>query len=279
MTKKGLIAGKNYLSMPKTAYRWAIARLLSLIILVPLGNASRAELVGLNIATNSLAGFGTKHTRILPIDTNAASTNVTSVIITPDWPPSYRIDGAGYFVVRDLLTGSLNATRVGSFRVDMDGFLLSDYGMRLQGFTDPALNVIGDLRIDTTSRITIGSLVMSYLRSYEIKSNGLVVVVLSDNSSFISGQVLLQKFENPSQLLKTGRGLVSWSDAAGPLQMPVPPGNSGTGLLVDGREQEVPKLQVSRITGPPGPATHGILVYTQSPSDFGIEVFRFAPNQ
>jgi flagellar hook protein FlgE len=275
MTKKGLITGINCLPMPETVHQWAFTRLLALIILSQLGNPSHAGLIGGNIATNSLVGFGTNHTRISPIVSVTQATNVAPLIITNItpywWPPSYKIDGAGYFVVRDLLTGSLNATRFGAFRLDMDGFLVSVSGMRLQGYTNHTLNAVGDLRIETAGRIGIGAFVPPYFQSYEIKSNGLVVVVLSDNSSFISGQVVLQKFENPSQLLKTGNRLSSWSDAAEPLQMPVPPGNSGTGLLVDGWEQWAPKLQVSRIAGPPGPLTQGILVSTQSPSDLGIE--------
>ncbi|MDB6038895.1 MAG: hypothetical protein JWM99_2736, partial [Verrucomicrobiales bacterium] len=59
MKKKGLSAGKNCLPVPETLYRWAITRLLGLIMLLQLGYASHVELVGANIATNSLVGSGT----------------------------------------------------------------------------------------------------------------------------------------------------------------------------------------------------------------------------
>jgi flagellar hook protein FlgE len=57
--------------------------------------------------------------------------------------------GPGYFVVRDPEEDIFYVTRRGDFHLDSDGRVISACGLRLQGFTNPALTEIGDMRIDS----------------------------------------------------------------------------------------------------------------------------------
>ncbi len=179
----------------------------------------------------------------------------------------FSINGSGYFVGRDPLTGSNYFTRYGALTLDVNGFLITPTGMRVQGFNDPALSTIGNLKVDALGSPSTNS----YVASFEIQSNGLIVVTLSDNSSFVRGRILLQTFQNPSALIPQGDRNFASSDAAGPLAL-LPPGAGGNGYLVSGTlEQLVPTLQLSRIAAPPQTFTQGILVPSGVPADIGIE--------
>jgi flagellar hook protein FlgE len=154
--------------------------------------------------------------------TNSLSTN-----ILPYSPPNVRINGAGYLLVRDPSDGLLGVTRIGELNLDVNAYLVTALGRRLQGYIDPALTVMGDVQINSAgSRLPINS--------YQIQSNGCIVVTFADNSSLVCGQILLQNFQNPSALIPQGWQCFGWSNAAGPLAQPVPPGTSGTGWLAPG---------------------------------------------
>ncbi|MBX3747531.1 MAG: flagellar hook-basal body complex protein [Verrucomicrobiae bacterium] len=58
------------------------------------------------------------------------------------------VAGEGYFVVRDALSNSNFATRAGDFRLDGNGHLVTNGGMRVQGYNDSKLSGIGDIKID-----------------------------------------------------------------------------------------------------------------------------------
>lgn len=62
------------------------------------------------------------------------------------------IDGAGLFVLRNS-EGTQEYTRAGSFQSDSQGFIVSESGLRVQGYQADAngalLPVLGDLRVDT----------------------------------------------------------------------------------------------------------------------------------
>src|SRR6188768_2155051 len=60
------------------------------------------------------------------------------------------VAGNGFFVVRDPVNGETFVTRAGDFRVDENGYLVSNTGLRVQGYSDAALTTIGDIRIDAT---------------------------------------------------------------------------------------------------------------------------------
>src|SRR5436190_753952 len=60
------------------------------------------------------------------------------------------IDGDGFFTVKDPRGGQEFVTRAGDFRLDSDGYLVSNTGMRLQGYGDAGLAARGDIKIDAT---------------------------------------------------------------------------------------------------------------------------------
>jgi len=179
------------------------------------------------------------------------------------------INGPGYFVLSDPVTAQIHVTRLGELSVDAEGFLVTSAGMRVQGFSDPALTQIGDLQIDSWPGSNDPS---SEIVSFEIQTNGCVVVDCSDGSSYIRGQVLLQTFQNQSALIQIWGDMFDWSAAAGPLPLPVPPGIAGAGsLLTASIEQLVPEVQLSFYPGPSQSFSQGILVPTGITTDLGIQ--------
>lgn len=151
-----------------------------------------------------------------------ATTSTVRTLFTPgaieqtDVATDLAISGEGFFIVKELGTNALFATRDGSFRLDNQGYLVTQSGLRLQGFSDAALTTRGDLRIDETgapASATPGAKV----ESFSIGEDGRVTVTLSDKTIFDRGQVLLQKFTDPQSLVKSGKNLYSSIAEAGPL--------------------------------------------------------------
>src|SRR5689334_3088439 len=62
------------------------------------------------------------------------------------------VSGDGFFVVKDSINNQQFATRAGDFRVDDAGYLVTNNGMRVQGFSDAGLSTQGDVLIDGTGR-------------------------------------------------------------------------------------------------------------------------------
>ena len=139
------------------------------------------------------------------------------------------INGNGFFTVKDPATGNTYATRDGEFTVDSSGYLVTNTGMRLQGYTDSGLSTVGDIQINNT-----GSGSTAAVQSYNISTNGTISVTLADGTNFTRGDVLLQNFTNPEQLTKVGNNLFSNLATAGPLAAPVAPGSSGVGNISSG---------------------------------------------
>src|SRR5580765_87325 len=60
------------------------------------------------------------------------------------------INGEGFFTVKDPVTNAQYVTRAGDFKLDSNGYLTTNAGLRVQGFTDGTLATIGDIKIDGT---------------------------------------------------------------------------------------------------------------------------------
>jgi len=198
--------------------------------------------------------------------------SVTNIIVGTNFVPTdLRIDGPGYFVVRDPVSGVLSATRFGDFSLDANGFLVTAFGTTVQGFNDSALTMIGDIKIDGTGWQGTNSPPPS-VSEFQIQTDGRVVVEFPDGSSMVRCQILLQNFQNPAALSAQGWQCFGWSASAGAAPKPEPPGTSGTNFLVIGQlEQLVPQLQLSLYAGPPQSFSQGVLVPTGNPTDLGIE--------
>ena len=148
------------------------------------------------------------------------------------------VAGNGFFVVRDPVNGETFATRAGDFRVDENGYLVSNTGLRVQGYSDAALTTIGDIRIDATGMPATSDPAATVV-SFAIDREGKVNVNLSDSTQFVRGQILLQNFSDPQGLMKEGNNLYSGLGAAGPLggaasPTPAPPGTNGLGQIESG---------------------------------------------
>ena len=65
------------------------------------------------------------------------------------------LSGEGLFVLRDVSTLQVFATRSGAFHLDQSNYLVSEGGLRVQGFSDARLSVPGDIQIDGSQRPAI----------------------------------------------------------------------------------------------------------------------------
>lgn len=126
------------------------------------------------------------------------------------------IDGDGFFMVRDPINGIQYATRAGDFRLDSNGYLVTNKGMRVQGFTDNGQGIRGDIQINNLQQ-PIGFPGTAQMTTFSINKTGQINVHLDDGTEYVRGQLLLQKFSDPQALLKEGDNLYSGIGAAGPL--------------------------------------------------------------
>lgn len=148
------------------------------------------------------------------------------------------VSGDGFFVVKHPSDGGEFATRAGEFRLDSDGYLITNTGLRVQGFSDSGLSTRGDVQIDATGAPATSD-PNATMTSFNIDVEGKVNVLLSDGSSFVRSQVLLQRFQDPQSLLKAGDNLYTNMGAAGPLggsssPQPEAPRTNGLGMIQAG---------------------------------------------
>lgn len=151
------------------------------------------------------------------------------------------VAGEGFFIVRDPVSDIEYVTRSGDFRVDDNGYLITNSGLRIQGWSDAnlATGTYGDLQIDATDA-TGGTTTTppQTLVSFSIDDQGRINAALSNSTQFVRGQILLQSFRDPQALLKEGNNLYSGLAAAGPLggatPTPEEPGTNGLGKIYSG---------------------------------------------
>jgi flagellar hook protein FlgE len=272
MADNGSISGTSCPAKAITAARHPIQKpgsALALLLLIVIMAAPAVSLASPIIGTALTNILGV--TALTNLDLSGPFTNPISLTNPPFVPNALSIGGPGYFVLRDPVSGELSATRFGLWTIDSNGFLLMNQGLRVQGYSNPAMTVIGDVRIDGTGWQGTNSSPPA-VASFEILTNGCVVVNFADNTSIVRCQILLQTFQQTSTLTPEGWRLYGWSASAGPLPQPVPPGSGGTGWLVPGvLEQLVPQLQLSSFEGWPKSFSQGVLVPTDVPTDIGIE--------
>jgi flagellar hook protein FlgE len=139
-------------------------------------------------------------------------------------PSNLAINGSGFFMVRDTVTNTQYATRTGAFSVDNNGYLIDPSGDRVQGYTGSG-TTLGDIQI------TNGGSTTASVSSYNINSQGQVDVTLTDGTSIVSGQVLMQNFQDPNKLVNEGNNLYSNMAGAGPLSAISAAGTNGLGVI------------------------------------------------
>lgn len=175
-----------------------------------------SETLGSNAAGSMQVGTGVMTASI----TNDFSTPgaLTSTGNTNDM----AINGSGFFVVKDPTSGATYVTQDGSFSMDNSGYLVTSSGMRVQGAS-------GDIQFPVTAT-------SPSMTGYSVAGNGVITVNMSDGTTAAptGGNLMLQNFTNPTQLVKVGGNLYSATAAAGGLAAPVAPGSSGTGTIETG---------------------------------------------
>jgi flagellar hook protein FlgE len=177
-------------------------------------NAAGVEQIGTGVVTSSITD-------------SFAQGSITSTGV----PTNMAINGNGFFLVTDPSSGQEYVTRDGDFTVNQQGYLVTSTGMYVQGYTNSSDSTVGDIQISNANAPGGDT---SAVQSYTFNSDGSVSILLADGTQFTGGQILLQNFTSPTQLISVGNNLYNGMANAGPLAAPVAPGSSGLGNLVTG---------------------------------------------
>lgn len=172
-----------------------------------------------------------------------------------DNPTHLAINGRGFFLLRDPRDGQLLTTRNGGFHLGESGYLISSEGFRLQGYSTPAMETIGDLRIDSGSA-------SNTVACFRIDELGNLIVQLEDGTEFTRGRVLLQDYAAAYLLKSAGNTCYTNLAEAYPLPALTSPNTAGLGRIrsyalevpAAPEELSLPSRQGPRlkITGEPG---------------------------
>jgi len=162
------------------------------------------ESSGLNSGGNGVQiGLGTALGTITPIFSQGA-------LQSTGLPTDLAIEGDGFFVVSDSITGAQYFTRAGAINVDTNGFLVTPTGQRIQGGDIGATN--GDPLVDMQVPTDVGGIPVS---SFSIDSAGRLNALLEDGTTSELGNITLERFQNPQALIKIGQNLYRESGASG----------------------------------------------------------------
>lgn len=226
---KGLeVIGNNIANINTTGYKSSQASFAESFSNTMRGSApsnnAASSMPGLQVGTGvQLAG----------ISTNFAQGALTSTGVTTD----LGISGRGFFIVRDPTSGSIYASRDGSFRLDDNGFLVTQAGLRVRGLTGGSAGsapaTLADIRIG--QNMPAGA----ELQSISIDRQGNLIEFYSDGTSATTNKIQLQNFNDTSALMREGNNLYSGLTAAGPLGGGIlaggnDPGESGLGNIQSG---------------------------------------------
>jgi flagellar hook protein FlgE len=175
------------------------------------------------------------------VSTSSIDSEYTQGTINPTGTPTdLAVSGNGFFVVKDSSSGTSFVTRDGGFKVDSNGFLVNSVGYRVQGYTGTApytaASPTGDLKIDSATAISAlndTTTPAPTLVSYNIDATGQLNGTLSDGTSGVIGQVVLQNFSNPQALIKQSNNLLTYNATAG-AGTPGAPNSAGLGTIQSG---------------------------------------------
>ena len=206
--QKGLeVIGNNIANVNTTGFKTSDAKYADNFSNI-LQQSSPAPASG-NGSNTPTTGVGTG-VSLSGIATNFGQGSLTSTGAATD----LGVSGNGYFVVKNASDNSVYATRVGSFRIDSAGHLVTQQGLRVQGLTGGTATTVpatvGDIKLGTPPAGT-------ELQSFSIDKSGNVVEFYSDGTSATTNAVLMQNFNDPSALTSAGNGLYSSMASAGPI--------------------------------------------------------------
>jgi flagellar hook protein FlgE len=141
-------------------------------------------------------------------------------LTTTGSPADLSISGNGFFQVIDPSDNTTFVTRAGDFRVDDQGFLVTNGGFQVQGEGGAI-------------QLTLKGEAGQELLSYSINPKGELMEYYSDGTSAITNTIFLQEFQNPNALMRAGNNLFSNMEAAGPVA-PAQAGTAGLGKVIQG---------------------------------------------
>jgi flagellar hook protein FlgE len=188
-------------------------------------NGTQSDTPGIQVGTGvQLSGISTDFTQ----GSLNATGNTTDL----------GVSGNGFFIVKDATGGQVFATRDGQFRLDDNGYLVTQSGMRVQGLiggssTTPLGTTVGDIQVG--QNMPSGA----SLQSISVDTSGNVVEFYSDGTSATTNRVELQNFSDNSALMNQGGNLYTGLTAAGPVGGGIlaggnDPGTSGLGSVQSG---------------------------------------------
>ena len=143
------------------------------------------------------------------------------------------ISGKGFFIVKDATGGAEFATRDGQFRIDDNGYLVTQGGLRVQGLTGAGLSTVGDVQVGQSVPAS------AELQSISIDTGGNLIEFYSDGTSATTNRIQLQNFNDTSALMREGDNLYTGLTAAGPVGGGIlngsnDPGANGLGSIQSG---------------------------------------------
>lgn len=134
------------------------------------------------------------------------------------------ISGRGFFIVEDATSALRYATRDGHFRIDDNGYLVSQQGLRVQGLAGTALGAVDDIQVG--QNIPTGA----ELSSISFDTAGNLIEFYSDGTSETTNRIQLQNFNDTSALMRVGGNLYTALTTAGPVGGGILAGNNDPGL-------------------------------------------------
>ena len=216
---------------------------------------SQIDLIGNNIANVNTTGF--KSARVNFADTFVeamsgpgmadASSSFGSGVVTDGVMTSFKggsitatenvtdlaiENGQGFFTVIDPETEASYATRSGNFKVNEQGFLVTNQGFRVQGTLGDG-QAVGDLlfRDDAAIRGGFDPGNANFIGT-EVTGDGRILMLFDDGASYQGGQIRLKEFVAPQELTKLGHNLYGNLDAASPTDPDGSiPGTGNTGVI------------------------------------------------
>jgi flagellar hook protein FlgE len=182
------------------------------------------------------------------------------------------IRGSGWFAVRVPDRDDMLYTRAGDFRLDVEGYLITNHGHRVQGYNTPDLNAVGDIQIDDRFRpsTTQASATITVIA---ISRDGNVIVHMSDGTEYPRAQILLQNFAAPDKLDRIEYHLFASTPAAQPAGLSAAPGSAGLGIIVAGALDTTPLpalLKPLPSADHANPLIEGVAVITGNGTDLAI---------
>lgn len=216
---------------------------------------NQLDVIGNNIANANTTGFksgradfadtfsqtlGAGGTPSMQIGNGVSTSGIKSMftrgnITETGVPTDLALPGDGFFVVSNPDDGLQYATRAGDFSLDGNGYLVTNGGLRVQGYNSSALTTQGDIQIDLNDTSVPAGAVSD---RYSIESSGKIIMYLTDGTEITRGQILLQRFTDPQALVKVGDNLFTGFVAAGALGGTTPqaevPGTNGLSTIRSG---------------------------------------------